>query len=193
MTEQILRYDALSEQAREEVTRIFLEGFGHFMAFEKDEQNRKALLKGVFSPTLCYAFVRDEKVLGILFLGNCNERPMRFSKENCVALYGNTKGGAMASQLNAIFQSQVVKGEKDLYIDTLATTASARGQGIATKLLQYAFDLPEYKDVYIEVFSKNQNALRLYEKIGFAAIKHKRFSPLVLQGFGHPIEMKLQR
>lgn len=92
--------------------------------------------------------------------------------------------------MNSIFQSQVVKKNTDIYVDVLATTKKARGRGVATKLLEYVFSLPKYKECYIEVLSKNLNAIRLYEKSGFITYKSKYFSLITLKGFGYPIKMK---
>lgn len=92
--------------------------------------------------------------------------------------------------MNSIFQSQVVKGDTDLYIDVLATLQQARGRGVATRLLQYSFDLPGYENYYIDVLSKNVNAKRLYEKMDFLEYNKVRFSFVAVMGYGYPIKMK---
>jgi ribosomal protein S18 acetylase RimI-like enzyme len=89
--------------------------------------------------------------------------------------------------MNTIFQSQVVNNNTDIYIDV---TKNARGRGVATKLLEFAFSLPEYKECYIEVLSKNLTAKKLYEKCGFIVYKKKPFSFITLMGHGYPIKMK---
>ena len=92
--------------------------------------------------------------------------------------------------MNTIFQKAVVKGERELYIDILATAGNARGKGVATRLLTYAFELQEYELCYIEVFSKNRTAARLYEKLGFNVYKKEIFSPMCFIGSGYPILMR---
>lgn len=92
--------------------------------------------------------------------------------------------------MNAIFQKPVIKGERELYIDVLATAGSARGKGVATTLLNYAFNLEEYDTYYIEVFSKNETAARLYKKVGFEVNKEKKLSPMIFLGSGYPVKMR---
>lgn len=92
--------------------------------------------------------------------------------------------------MNAIFQSKAVEKETDLYIDVPATVKAARGKGVASRLIQYYLELPDFKTCHLEVLSKNANAKRLYERIGFVAYKHQRLSPTLLQGWGYPIKMK---
>lgn len=47
--------------------------------------------------------------------------------------------------------------------------------GIATALLNFCFDIPDYIDYYIKGLSKNTNAKRFYEKTGFKVYKEQRF------------------
>lgn len=186
----IIKYGQLDNVQKDEAVEVFLEGFGHMMTFSKNKQDLKDLFSAAFHPEYIYTYLENGIVLGILGIATNHIRPIKFDLNQCVKTLGKQKGYIVCKQINLIFQSQAVKKETDLYIDVLATTKSARGKGIATKLLEYAFALPRYKEYYIEVLSKNQNAKRLYEKKGFVAYKRNYVSFINLMGFGYPIKMK---
>lgn len=186
----ITQYGQLSEAQKIETVEIFIEGFKHLMKFTNDREVLKALFLPSFNPLYTYVLLEREQVRGILGIGTNKIRPIKFEKDICKELFGNFKGSILCSQMNAIFQSKAVKEDTDLYIDMLAIAEEARGKGVATTLLQYSFDLKGYKNYYIEVMSKNTNAKRLYEKVGFKEYKRAIFSPLALSGYGYPIKMK---
>lgn len=186
----IVEYGNLSESQKQEAVEVFIEGFGHLMTFTKDHAILKSLFSTSLNATYILTYVEDDIVLGVLGIATNCVRPIKFSEEDCIKHFGKFKGFILCRQMNAIFQSQVVTGDTDLYIDILATAKTARNKGIASKLIQYSFDLPNYQNYYIEVFSKNINAKRLYEKLGFVTYKKSRFSILSLRGSGYPIKMK---
>ena len=187
---EIKQYGQLEERQKEKAIEIFIEGFKHLMTFSKDEVELKQLFSIGLNPSLIYVCIENDKVLGIMGIATNHARPIRVDLEKCIHIYGKLKGTILCKQMNVIFQSQVVKGDHDLYIDVLATTKEARGRGIATKLIEYAFALENYEDCYIEVLSKNVNAKRLYERMGFEAYKKSKISFVALLGQGYPVKMR---
>lgn len=183
-------YGQLTELQKEETIEVFLEGFGNMMKFSKSKRELKCLFATAFHPSYIYAYIENDKVLGILGIASNNIRPIKLEINQCIRFYGKFKGTILCKQMNLIFQSEVIKKNTDFYIDVLATTKNARGRGVATGLLEYAFSLPKYKECYIEVLSKNLNAKKLYEKSGFIAYKKKYFSLIRLMRMGYPIKMK---
>lgn len=186
----ICQYVDLSTEQKYAVADIFIEGFGHFMKFTKDREVLKTLIYHAINPNWTYVLVEEEQVLGFTALATNKIRPIKFDQEVCVELFGRLKGNLLCKEINAIFQSKVVKEDTDLYIDVLATAEQCRGKGVATRLLEYSFSLPGYTNYYIEVMSKNTIAKSLYNKIGFVDYKKSRFSPVAFKGFGYPIKMK---
>ena len=186
----IIKYKDLTESQKIELIEIVIDCFGHLMTFTKNKDVLKSLFLSGLNPDYTFAYVEESTVVGMLGLGTNSIRPLKFHKDTCVKLFGKVKGSILEKQMNAIFQSKTVKENTDLYIDFLATAKSSRGKGIATKLLEFSFSLSGYTDFYIEVFSKNINAKRLYEKLGFSIIKKNKLSFLLLQGNGYPIKMK---
>ena len=187
---EVKEFGQLNNIQKEETIDIFIEGFGHMMTFSKDIHELKSLFSTAFHSSYIYAYIEKDKVLGILGIGLKNIRPIKFDLDQCIRIYGKLKGTMICKQMNWIFQNQVVKKDTDIYIDVLATTKSARGRGVATRLLEFAFSLQNYKECYIEVLSKNSKARHLYEKCGFITYKKHRFSFVTLKGHGYPIMMK---
>ena len=191
-TYQITEYGTLNEEQKLQAVDIYLEGFGHMMTFSKDKTTLRKLFFEILHPSLFKCYVEQEQVLGIMGLATNELRPLNFNINICRDLFGNIKGKILSKQMNAIFQAPVVTNRNELYIDVLATAGTARGKGVATTLLQYAFGLAEYDRCFIEVFSKNEPALRLYKKVGFSIYKEEKFSllRLAVSGMGYPIKMK---
>jgi ribosomal protein S18 acetylase RimI-like enzyme len=187
---EIKVFGQLNNIQKEETIDVFLEGFGHMMSFSKDKQELKSLFSTAFHPSYIYTCIENDKVLGILGIGLKDIRPVKLDIDQCVRIYGKFKGTILCKQMNLIFQSRVVKKDTDIYIDVLATTKIARGRGVASYLLEFAFSLQKYKECYIEVLSKNLFARNLYEKYGFVAYKKQPFSFITLMGYGYPIKMK---
>lgn len=187
---EIKKYGALNEIQKEEAVEVFIEGFGHMMNFTKEKEKLKTLFLTALNPSYVIAYVESQKVLGIVGIATNRIRPIKMEAGLCKKLFGKFKGLMICRQMNAIFQSQMVKEDTDLYIDVLATSKTARCKGVATALLNHSFTIKKYENYYIEVLSKNTNAKRLYEKIGFMEYKKCYVSILSFMGNGYPIKMK---
>ena len=185
----ILEFGELSLTQKEEAVELFMDGFGQFMTFSKDEELKKKLFIQIFDPKLFLCYLEDNKVLGLMGLGTNKVRPINFKKEVCQELFGKCKGAIISKQMNATFQKIVVKGDKELYLDTLVTHPSYRSKGIGSILVNKACSLKEYNSIIVEVFSKNTKAISFYEKNGFVITKEHKFSMMRLLGSGYPITM----
>lgn len=189
---KITKYGDLDYCQKTQAVEIFLEGFGHFITFSKDKDVLKQLFLDTFHPEFFMCYVEDGQVMGILGVATNKIRPVKFDNDVCVKLFGKIKGRMVSKQMNAVFQTPVVKEDRELYIDVLATAENARGKGVATTLLNWAFALEDFDSCYLEVFSKNEIARNLYEKMGFVIEKEKKISLMrfAVAGSGYPIKMK---
>ena len=64
----------------------------------------------------------------------------------------------------------VLTDVKSLYVDDLCVDEKFRGKGIGKKLLNFAIELAKEKGCYnvtLNVWSRNQSALKFYEACGF--------------------------
>ena len=187
MEENIIEFGELTSSQKEEAVELFLEGFGKFMIFSKDVEIKKKLFIEIFHPKLFLCYVENNKVLGLMGLGNNKVRPINFKKEICQKYFGKFKGAIISKQLNGVFQKPAVKGEKELYLDTLVTHPSCRSKGIGTILINKAASYGNYESIVTEVFSKNEQAIKFYEKNGFAITKRHKLTIMRFFGSGYPI------
>lgn len=190
MEYKIVEYGCLNEMQRKQAVELFMEGFGHFMTFSKDEDLKRKLFLEILHPTLFKCYVEEGKILGLMGIATNEVRPMNFDHNICVKYFGKLKGAIISKQMNAIFQKPVVKSKEELYIDVLVTGSEARRKGVGTALLNYTFGLQEYTVYFIEVFSNNQAAISLYEKSGFRVDRREKFSLMRFLGAGYPIKMR---
>lgn len=187
---QIIKFTEVTNSQKQQAVEVFLEGFRHMMTFTKDNEKLQAIFLQAFNPNYLFLYIEANQVLGMVGIATNKVRPIKFDKRQCQELFGKVKGSMIAGQMNAIFQSKVVEEDTDLYIDILATAKSARGKGVASRLVKYCLDLPGFQTCHLEVLSKNTNAKRLYEHLGFVSYKLQRVSFTRLQGWGYPIKMK---
>lgn len=159
---KIIEYGILNDSQKEQAVNLFMEGFGHFMKFSKDDDLKRKLFFELLNSPLFKCYVADGKVLGLMGIATNKERPLKFDRDICIKYFGKSKGSILSRQMNAIFQSPVVKADNELYIDILVTGSEARRKGVGTALLNYAFAMEEYSVWSVEAFSKNQPAIRLY-------------------------------
>ena len=126
MDYKIVEYGCLNEYQRKQAVELFMEGFGHFMTFSKDEDLKRLLFFEIFHPSLFKCYVKEEQVLGLMGIATSKVRPINFSYDICIKYFGKFKGAIICKQMNAIFQCPVVKSKKDLYRDVLVTGRKSR-------------------------------------------------------------------
>lgn len=190
MEYKIVEYGCLNELQKKQAVELFIEGFGHFMTFSKDEGLKRKLFFEIFHASLFKCYVEEEKVLGLMGIATNKIRPLNFDYDLCIKYFGKLKGAILSKQMNAIFQTPVVKSENELYIDILVTGSQARRKGVGTALLNYAFEIEGYTVWFVEAFSNNQAALGLYKKNGFRVDKTKKLSLMRFLGAGYPIRLR---
>ena len=193
MEKEILEYGRLTNEQKSEAVDLFLEGFGHFMTFSKDETGKKNLFTEIFDPELFLCYLEEDKVLGLMGLGTNMKRPIDFKVEICRKYFGKIRGTIISKQMNAIFQKPAVSSERELYLDTLVTDPGCRKKGIGTALINAACSFGDYDSVIVEVFSDNENAIGFYEKNSFVRIKENKSSVMRLLGSGYPIVMEKKK
>ena len=187
--DRILEYGELSLAQKEEAVELFMDGFGKFMTFSKNEKLKKELFVQIFDPKLFFCYLENNKVLGLMGLGTNETRPINFKKDICQKLFGKFKGSMISKQMNASFQKKVVHSANELYLDTLVTHPSYRSKGIGSILVNKACSFNGCDSIIVEVFSKNTKAIKFYEKNGFVITKKHKFSLMRLLGSGYPITM----
>ncbi|WP_291563505.1 MULTISPECIES: GNAT family N-acetyltransferase [unclassified Clostridium] len=187
---QVYCLSDLHETKKRETVELFVDGFRNIFLFTENKFELIELFLPSLDTSMIYVCCYKEKIVGVIGIGTNKKRVFCFDIQVCQKIFGKIRGMMIYKQLKMIAETPAVKNDSDLYIDYLTTDTDMRGKGIATKLLDFACQLPEYDECYLEVLSKNTNAKRLYEKLGFKVYKKSFNFFTVIQGFGYPIKMK---
>ena len=194
MKYKIEKLSNLGKEESKEVSKIFIQGFGHmFKGFSKDEKSMAECFEKSFVKSLFYVALENNKVLGFIAISNNKTRAIKLNREAFYNKFGKLKTFIFCSQIGLIIEKPEVKEESECYIDFLAVNEDYRNKGVATELLNYVHKSENYKDYYIEVLSKNIGAKRLYEKVGYEVIKVSNNIFMKIQKLGSIERMKLRR
>ena len=186
----IVSLSQLDQCKKLEAVDLFVDSFRNVLTFTKSKLELVKLISASFCNSSIYVCLIENQVVGILGIGTNTQRALHFDKHLCQTIFGDIKGRIIYGMLHRIAEIPAVKNDTDLYIDYLATDSKMRNRGIATKLLNFAGELPLFRECYIEVLSKNVAAIKLYENLGFAVHKRSFNFFTFTQGLGHPIMMK---
>ena len=185
----------IPEQYRSTAVDLYDEAFGKKFSFAvRRTDSRKALFRQGFTLKHGIGAITDGQLLGIAGL---------HSKEG--SLTGGITYADLVSQLGwlrgnkaaLIFSLYQRKPEPDeLVMDGIAVSEKARGTGIGSQLLnevkQYA-QQNGYNRIRLDVIDTNPKAKRLYERMGFQAMKTDYFPYLkTILGFGGVTTMSLR-
>ena len=78
------------------------------------------------------------------------------------------------------------------YIEFVTTLAEYRGKGIMKELLKHVIEKGEYRKYMLDVASNNENAIKLYESLGFTETHRVKEKFAKQAGFEYKIFMKLE-
>jgi len=192
---KICKLSELSEELVDQSVAILVDGLydGGFSAISKDKNILKELFKDSLVYDMNYACLCDGEVAGYLGVGNSSTRPAgNMKRETFERLFGKLRGGMMYKPVSKGFCEPFVESDEEIEIGFLVTNPRFRGRGIATQLIRYVCENFDYKYCVLDVLSKNTNAKRLYEKLGFKQVKVKSDWLLRLHGIGNAITMRLE-
>lgn len=165
---------------RAEVARIYWEAFGGKLGLVMGPAPRAlAYLHRVMREDHCFsAYDRSGRLIGIAGFKTPQGSFAGGSPQDMRQIYGGL--GALWRGFALQLLTRDVDNERFL-IDGIAVTASARGCGAGTALLQalYAEGLRRgYHQIRLEVIEGNWRAKALYQREGFAVVATERLGPL---------------
>lgn len=160
---------------RHPTAEIFWEAFGSKLGFTLGDAARGVpLLAESFVPQHVFIALDGEQVLGVLALrDNKGMDGIDISLELMMRHYG-LSGLLRLIVMGLVFNTHANDGE--LWVDSIAVAAAARGRGVGTKLLEAAFQVAAdggYKTIGLEVVDQNPRAQALYERLGFVVTAEK--------------------
>ncbi|AFS78471.1 acetyltransferase, GNAT family [Gottschalkia acidurici 9a] len=190
---KINKVSDLDERYIDDVVVIFVDGLYNVLnTISTDKDVLKELFRSTLDFSMFYAYIYEDKVIGILGLGNNKKRPICLKKDICQKTLGKFKGFMMYIQMKSILGKPIVRNSDEGHVDYLATDAKYRGRGVATQLIKFLHSNINYKSYLLGVFSKNTNAKRLYEKLGFEQFEEQSNFFMSYRGHGSIIRMRLR-
>lgn len=174
----------LGDDAARIVSEIFVDGFGrHFTSFAKDPRRLVDAFAHTFVLDLFYVARVDGDPAGIAActdgVQRCVESDAATMRRQLGPVRGTIAHLVFASQFSAPIADPTPRQGS---IEFVATSARHRGRGVATALLTWLHELPQYDSfVLAEVADTNAAALSVYERLGYVEyerrpVRHGRFS-----------------
>ncbi|MDQ0167136.1 ribosomal protein S18 acetylase RimI-like enzyme [Bacillus horti] len=103
-----------------------------------------------------------------------NKKQMDLAKEaverNCSNIFVAEEDGEFIGYIELTEQTDYFTGEKQGYVSAIAVLPQGEGKGIGKKLMQKAEEWTAEKGIQVlvlDVFQKNERAIKLYEKLGY--------------------------
>ena len=189
----ICKLSELTEEQVDQATGICVDGlYNIFSIISKDKNVLKELFKDSFDYDMNYACLHNEDAVGFLGIGDASKRAIgKMKQETFERLFDKRRAGMMHKALSSAFIKPKVKSDKEVEIEFLAVASHFRGNGVGTRLIHYVCNNLPYESCVLDVYSKNPDAKRLYERLGFKQVKIKSDWMLRLRGIGKTITMRL--
>lgn len=193
MSDAITLQQGFSDEFQLAAAHLYDAAFGSKLSIAiPDLNSRMTILREALRPEFSFVAITDGQLVGIAGFKTA---------------YGSFTGGISFKLLHtrlgllrtiravvvlSLFERKFAVGQ--LLMDGIAVSPDMRGKGIGTMLLdrlkQYARD-EGYRTLRLDVINTNPAARRLYERVGFAAIKTERFVYLKwLLGFEAATQME---
>ena len=157
----------------------------------RSREDALPVLAACLNPQSMIAALRLGTLVGVCELHQRGRRFRRLRLGPFIRQYGLLGGLA---RLVAFGGLNTRPPKDELVIETLAVRGDMRGRGIGTQLLEAAREYARaggFQAVRLDVVDTNPDAQRLYERMGFEAIRMRRY-PLTrrLAGFSAVITMR---
>ena len=193
MSNEIIVQKGFPSELRSSAAELYDAAFGAKLAIAMPNPiSRMAILREGFNPEFSFVATNDGEMVGIAGFktgqGSLTDGiSFRILKREL-----GYWDAIRAIFVLALFQRKQVVGQ--LLMDGISVSPKMRGRGIGTKLLysliEYA-QKEQYRSVRLDVIDTNSAARRLYERVGFVAIKTEQFVYLKwLLGFEAATQME---
>ena len=195
---EIKNANSFNDNIRETIAEIFVDAF--FDSALKYISKNKETLKKIFTPMFVlehfYVAVIENEIAGIIACNDRHNTCININKNIIIKYIGKLKGFFIYHIIKKSFNNYTKKfkietSEKTAVIEILATKLKFRRIGIASSLMDYIIEFPEFKHYVLEVIDTNKNALELYRKYGFIETHRKKFNPS--KEFNYFIYMKYSK
>lgn len=177
------------------ISEIFVEGFYQWLKyFSKDKAKLKKAFAHMFNPEVFYIAVIGDKVAGITACNDGTVPSVILNHREFRRHLGFFMGTITYYLLRQEFEKkqypfEITKGMG--LIEFVATSDQYRGQGVATTIISHIINITPYKEYALEVADTNTNAVKLYEKLGFADFMKVKDKHSKQSGINYFVYMKI--
>lgn len=172
---EIVRASELGEGVREELSRLFSEGFGHWLRFfSTDTAVLSRTFQHMFLLEQFYVALIDGHIAGMAACTDGKTAPVRLDKAALKKHLGLFKGTIAARVLKPYMEKLPYPfplDEGTATIEDVCTSAPYRRQGVAGAIIRHIIDNTAYTSYVLSVADTNKGAVRLYESLGFRELR----------------------
>jgi len=184
---------ALTDAQAAQAFDMFAEGFYFiFSPLSRSKARLRELFLASFDREMAWVYLDGGRPVGFMAYGTHERQPVNMRRETCLRVLGRFKGALVYRFAAPILARPHAEDAGVGYLDYLTTDPAYRGRGIGTAMFRYACETLPYERYTFEVLSKNENAIRLYKKLGMRQVKIKRDPVASLVGHGNPIIMEFR-
>lgn len=189
---EIKRADELGERAKRNISDIFVDGFGHHLAyFSKNPAKLVDALEHMFVPGVFYIALIDGEPAGIATCARGDIPCINQRIKVLIKHLGFIKGTIADLVFKREFQKPAIEvGDRIASVGFVATSSKHRGKGVATALLRHFLTFPQFDEYVLEVADNNTKAISVYEKIGYKEFKRAEQKYKKQSGFDYLVYMK---
>ncbi len=183
----------LPGEHRRAAAELFFEGFREKLGpiLRSDEKAISAFAADE-NPEYSIAAIHSGSLVGICSVNYGEGEFFDLTLSTFMREFGPVRGAVKLAVLAVLFREQPKRDE--LLIDGIVVRSPSRGLGIGSRLLDAAFELATDKGrtkVTLEVVDTNNDARRLYERLGFTPVRTERTPYLKrLMGFSAVTKME---
>ena len=178
---EIKRAIDFGDKIREKISELYIDGFYDIALrhFSKDKEILKQAFSPMFPLEYFYVAIIDNEIAGMVVCLGKGNVCLNIDKKIFVKYFGRFRG-FMAYYTNKQYIKNLPVHKMDnetAVIEYVVTDTKYKGKGVASALIKYIFELPEYKHFLIEVADSNPSAFELYKKLGFIETHRKKYMP----------------
>jgi len=167
---------------QEKISKLYVEAFGKDMdTISKSPEKLVKVFTHMFVVDDFYVCIIDNEVVGMAACANREAYSIKHDKKELIKELGLIKGLVANRFLKKIFTNPpnypMEIDSKTGSIENVVTNSNYRKKGIATSLMEYIFALNMYEKYILEVVDTNENAIKLYKKLGFKEVGTQRIDP----------------
>lgn len=193
---KVMRADSIgeSDNTREQISKIFVEGFNQWLTyFSKDEDKLIRTFSHMFKLDCFYIAVVNGKIAGIAACTDGKKPCVKLNPKECRKHLGFVMGSIACYVLKKEFENHPYPFKLEPHtgsVEFVATGRDYRSMGIASSIIKHIFNNTDYTEYVLEVADTNENAVKLYTKLGFEEFTRVKMKNPKRSGVNHLVYMK---